>query len=238
MDASFFDNSNIQNNGNHITISSSQAERSIMSHSQSLFTLLAVLAMAVSPLAAFAPPFTTTTSLCATTTSLFGIGSSLVVDLTNENYAEYFPTTTTGSKQKFPLILVDCYATWCGPCKLLAPIMDQIAADHDDDNTLLVCRYDVADTSSSTTSNNLKVDLALQGCLVRALPALVLIDATTGQVLEHWEGLKSRQFINEGLRPHLPTIQTKDNEALSPQQKGVIRMRQEQDDYMLANAFL
>ena len=31
-----------------------------------------------------------------------------------------------------PLLVVDCTATWCGPCKLVAPLMDQLAAEYGD----------------------------------------------------------------------------------------------------------
>jgi thioredoxin 1 len=30
------------------------------------------------------------------------------------------------------LLVVDCTATWCGPCKLVAPLMDQLANDYSD----------------------------------------------------------------------------------------------------------
>ncbi len=29
-----------------------------------------------------------------------------------------------------PLVVVDCTATWCGPCKLVGPMMDQLAEDY------------------------------------------------------------------------------------------------------------
>ena len=31
-----------------------------------------------------------------------------------------------------PLLVVDCTAKWCGPCKLVAPLMDRLAKDYDD----------------------------------------------------------------------------------------------------------
>ncbi len=30
------------------------------------------------------------------------------------------------------VLVVDCTATWCGPCKLVAPLMDQLAEEYDD----------------------------------------------------------------------------------------------------------
>lgn len=30
------------------------------------------------------------------------------------------------------LLVVDCTATWCGPCKLVAPLMDQLASEYSD----------------------------------------------------------------------------------------------------------
>lgn len=29
------------------------------------------------------------------------------------------------------LVVVDCTASWCGPCKLVAPLMDQLAEEYD-----------------------------------------------------------------------------------------------------------
>jgi thioredoxin 1 len=31
-----------------------------------------------------------------------------------------------------PLIVVDCTATWCGPCKLISPLIDQLANEYND----------------------------------------------------------------------------------------------------------
>lgn len=31
-----------------------------------------------------------------------------------------------------PLLVIDCTASWCGPCKLIAPLIDQLADEYSD----------------------------------------------------------------------------------------------------------
>lgn len=35
-------------------------------------------------------------------------------------------------KVKEGKVLVDCYATWCGPCRMLSPIIDEVAKEKED----------------------------------------------------------------------------------------------------------
>ena len=55
------------------------------------------------------------------------------------------------------LVLIDFWATWCGPCRMQAPILDQLAEEvHEDD--LKICKMDVDRKSKYSTSIRYHVD--------------------------------------------------------------------------------
>jgi thioredoxin 1 len=43
------------------------------------------------------------------------------VQVTDSNFEDFI--------KKYPKVVVDCWAPWCGPCRMLAPTIDQLARD-------------------------------------------------------------------------------------------------------------
>lgn len=53
---------------------------------------------------------------------------------------------------KDELVLVDFYATWCGPCKMLSPVLEDISSDRDN---LKIVKIDVDQNNELAKSNSI-----------------------------------------------------------------------------------
>jgi thioredoxin 1 len=73
------------------------------------------------------------------------------------------------------IVLVDFFAEWCGPCKMLAPILDALSTEFE--GKVTVAKLDV-DTSPKT-SNNFQIT---------SVPTLILFKK--GKEVERFIGLK------------------------------------------------
>ena len=96
-----------------------------------------------------------------------------VIKLDGKNFKE--ETTNT----QLP-ILIDFYATWCGPCKMLSPIVDEIAFEYS--NKCKVCSVDVDGCPDIAANFN-----------IQYMPTLVVL--LDGKVKETSVGYKTKADI-------------------------------------------
>jgi len=85
-------------------------------------------------------------------------------------------------------VLVDFWAAWCGPCRAIAPTVDQMAVEYS--GKLKVVKVDV--DANQEVSNR-------YGIL--SIPALVLFK--NGQVVEKLVGALPKPVVVSKIQPHL-----------------------------------
>lgn len=84
-------------------------------------------------------------------------------------------------------VLVDFWAPWCGPCKRIAPIVDELARDLAGKVKVVKCNTDDAQ------------DLAIR-YQVMSIPTLLVFKE--GQVVDQIMGAQSKQAIESRLQAH------------------------------------
>ncbi len=85
-------------------------------------------------------------------------------------------------------VLVDFWAIWCGPCKMVAPVVEEIATQYD--GKLKVLKMDV-DANPKTT----------MAFGIRSIPTLMVFKG--GQVVEQIVGAIPKRQIVDKVTSHL-----------------------------------
>lgn len=97
-----------------------------------------------------------------------------ITELNSENFTEKINSNE--------IVIADIWAEWCGPCKALSPILDQVAAEAG--SRVLVGKLD-ADSNSDLCKS-------LQ---VRNIPTLLFYK--NGEIIEKTVGMRSKKDILE-----------------------------------------
>ena len=86
-------------------------------------------------------------------------------------------TTETGKG----LVLIDFWATWCGPCRMQAPILEQLSEEYDEDE-LKIMKMDVDENPETPSSFG-----------IMSIPTLLL--KKDGEVVEKAVGVHSKEQL-------------------------------------------
>lgn len=90
-------------------------------------------------------------------------------------------------KSEIP-VLVDFYADWCGPCKLMAPIVEQLAAEYE--GKLKVGKLNVDETT----------DIAMKYGIM-SIPTLIIF--RKGEIFRKEIGVQTKKTVEKAINQAL-----------------------------------
>jgi thioredoxin 2 len=107
-----------------------------------------------------------------------------VVDANDSDFTEIADQATLP-------VLVDIWAPWCGPCRMVSPVLEQLATEMAGELKLVKVNADEAPETSRRFE-------------AQAIPTLVLMHQ--GQVVDRQVGAAPAPFLRQWLREAMPTV--------------------------------
>ncbi len=101
------------------------------------------------------------------------MASPLISALTQDNFEKEVLQSATP-------VLVDFWAEWCGPCKMIAPLLDELAAEYT--GKIKIGKVNIDEQQELATKYG-----------IRSIPTLLLIHK--GEVTEQMVGAKSKRDL-------------------------------------------
>lgn len=106
--------------------------------------------------------------------------SDKITNLTNDTFKTAVASATP--------VLVDFWAPWCGPCKAIAPILDELAGELD--GQIQICKVNVDENDAVAAEYG-----------IRAIPTMLIFKA--GQVVDTIVGMLPKEALKTKLAAHV-----------------------------------
>ena len=90
--------------------------------------------------------------------------------------------------QSHPLVVVDCWASWCGPCRMVAPIIEELSRDYV--GRILFGKLDVDENREVSMQYN-----------IMSIPTLLVFK--NGKLVDTIIGAMPKQTLEQKITRHL-----------------------------------
>ncbi len=106
---------------------------------------------------------------------------SVIIELNDENFEEQLSAADKP-------VLVDYWAEWCGPCKMVAPILEELSSELED--KLVIGKLDVDNNKDSAIKQK-----------VMSIPTLILFK--NGEAIDQRIGALTKNQLMDFLNQHI-----------------------------------
>lgn len=124
------------------------------------------------------------------------VKKEMVDKMVNENELKEYPAEpveVTDSDfeetiEEYPIVLVDFWAAWCGPCKMMEPVLEELARNYQGDVVI----------GKMNVDKNQNIPSRFQ---VSSIPTMVLFK--DGEVVDKMIGARGKEQLSQKFDQHL-----------------------------------
>jgi thioredoxin 1 len=108
----------------------------------------------------------------------------MVKIVTDDEFDDIFRSKEQG------LIVLDFFAPWCGPCKMISPVLDKVAETFKDNDNVVICKINVDEHSRTAKQYG-----------IRGIPSILFIK--NKEIVETVTGFNPESYLTDKINYYL-----------------------------------